>query len=111
MKQVPKLSKPSQLCNRKMRKKKLLHFRSGKIKPSTRRRALLTPLPMLRPKQGTRGTPTKATPDQETTPTGTGNTASTANYRITHRMNVSKGFKRRNRAEIGKAEPIGQECT
>ena len=68
---------------------------------------------MLRPKQDTRGTPTttRATPDWETTPTGTGNTASTANYRITRRMNASKGFERKNRAEIGKAELIGPEFT
>ena len=68
---------------------------------------------MLRTKQDTRGTPTitRATPDQGTTPTGMENTASTANYRITPRMNVSKGFEKRNRAEIGKAEPIGLECT
>jgi hypothetical protein len=38
------------------------------------------------------------------------NTASTANYKTTLRMNVSRGFEKRNRAEIGKAEPIGQEC-
>jgi hypothetical protein len=68
---------------------------------------------MPRPKQDTKGTPTttRATPDQGTTPTGMENTASTANYKITPRMNVSRGFKRRNRAEIGKAEPIGQQCT
>jgi hypothetical protein len=81
-------------------------FRNVKIKTSTRRRASPTPPPTPRPKQDTRGTPTttKATPDQETTPTGTRNTASTANYRITRKMNVSKGFERRSRAEIGKAE-------
>jgi len=88
-------------------------FRGGKIKTSTRRRTLLTPRPMLRPIQDTKGTPTttRATPDQETTPTGMENTASTANYKITLRMNVSRGFEKRNRAEIGKVEPIGQECT
>jgi hypothetical protein len=26
-------------------------------------------------------------------------------------MNASRGFEKRNRAEIGKAGPIGQECT
>jgi hypothetical protein len=68
---------------------------------------------MPRPEQDTRGTPTitRATPDQGTIPTGMENTASTANYKITPRMNVSRGFEKRNRAEIAKAEPIGPECT
>jgi hypothetical protein len=84
-------------------------FRGGRIKTSTRRKTLLTP---LRPIQDTKDTPTttRATPGQETTPTGMENTASTANYKTTLRMNVSRGFEKRNRAEIGKAEPIGQEC-
>jgi hypothetical protein len=87
-------------------------FRGGKIKTSLRKRTFLTPLPRLRPIQDTKDThtTTRAPPDQETTTTEMGNTASTANYKITLRMNASKGFEKRNRAEIGKAEPIGQEC-
>jgi hypothetical protein len=68
---------------------------------------------MQQPSQDTKDTPatTKATQDQGTTPTETGSTVSTASYRTTCRMNASRGFERRNRAEIGKEEPIGLECT
>jgi hypothetical protein len=38
-------------------------------------------------------------------PTGMENTASTANYRTIPRMNVSKEFMKRNRAETDKAGP------
>jgi hypothetical protein len=88
-------------------------FKDGRKRTSTRRRPPPT-LPQLpQTSQDTKCTPatTKATLDWVTMPTETGNTASTANYRITPRMNVSKGSERRNRAEIGKEEPIGLECT
>jgi hypothetical protein len=93
--------------------KRLLLFRGREIKTSLRRKTFLTPLPKLRPIQDTKDThpTTRTPPDQETTTAGMGNTASTANYKITLRTNVSREFEKRNRAEIGKAEPIGQECT
>jgi hypothetical protein len=101
-----------QPCNQRKRKRKSPHFKSVKTGTSTRRRASPTTPPMPRPVQDTKGTPTatRATSDQETIPTGTENTASTANYKITLRTNVSRGFEKRNRAEIAKAEPIGPEC-
>jgi poly-gamma-glutamate capsule biosynthesis protein CapA/YwtB (metallophosphatase superfamily) len=40
-----------------------------------------------------------------------GNIASTASYTTIPRMNVSKEFVRRNRAEIDKEELTGLECT
>jgi len=87
-------------------------FNDERIRTSARRRPPPTPPPMPQPRQDTKDTPTtRATPDQEAMPTGMGNTASTANYRITPRMNVSKESERRNHAEIDKAEPIGLECT
>jgi hypothetical protein len=84
-----------------------------RIKTSTKRRPP-HPLPQTpQPSQDIKDTPatTKATQDQGTTPIEMGSTASTANCRITHRMNASKEFERRNRAEIGKEEPTGLECT
>jgi len=89
-----------------------LHSRGGKIKTSFRRKTFLTPLPSLRPIQDTKDIhpTTRTPPDQETTTAGMGNTASTANCKITLRTNVSREFEKRNRAETAKAEPIGQEC-
>jgi len=65
--------------------KRLLLFRGGKIKTSLRRKTFLTPLPRLRPIQDTKDThpTTRTPPDQETTTAGMGNTASTANCKIT----------------------------
>jgi hypothetical protein len=89
---------------------KLRLSKGERIRTSTERK----PLPqILRPKQDQRDTPatTKAIQGPGTTPTETGNTASTANYRIIHRTNVSKEFEKRNRAEIDKEELTGLECT
>jgi hypothetical protein len=67
----------------------------------------------LRPNPDRRDTPatTEAIQGPGITPTETGNTASTANYRTIHRTNVSKEFEKRNRAEIDKGELTGLECT
>jgi hypothetical protein len=78
---------------------KLQLFRGERTKTSTGRR----PHPQTqRPNPDQRGTPatTKAPRGPETTPTEMANTASTANYRTTPRMNVSKEFMKRNHTEI-----------
>jgi hypothetical protein len=84
-----------------------------RIKTSTKRKPLPLPPRTLQPSQDIKDTlaTTKATQDQGTMPIETGSTVSTANCRITHRMKVSRGFERRNRAEIDKEEPTGLECT
>jgi len=86
-------------------------FRGGNLKTLTKEGTLLSPPPMPRPiPDPNTPTTTRATPGQETIPTGMESTASTANYKITLRMNVSRGSEKRNRAEIDKAEPTGPEC-
>jgi len=81
-----------------------------RIKTPTERKPLLQ---ILRPNLDLRDTPatTEATQGPAATPTETENSVSTANYRIIRRMNVSKGFEKRNHAEIDKEEPTGLECT
>jgi hypothetical protein len=58
-------------------------------------------------------TPTisEATPAQEIMPTEMANTASTANYKITPKKNVSNESVKRNRVKTDKAVPTGLECT
>jgi hypothetical protein len=65
------------------------------------------------PNPDKRGTPAtkEATRGPETMLTGMENTASTANYRTIPRMNASREFVKRNRAETDKAGPTGLECT
>jgi hypothetical protein len=46
-----------------------------------------------------------------TTPTKTGNTASTASSKTTPRRIASRGFTKRNHAETNKDMPIGLKCT
>ncbi len=85
-------------------------FRGERTKTSTERK----PHPRTQlPNPDRRGTlaTTKATRGPETMPTEMANTASTANYRTIPRMNVSKEFVKRNRAETDKAGPTGLECT
>ncbi len=85
-------------------------FKGERIKTPTERK----PLPrILRPNRDLKDTTatTEAIQGPGTTPTEMGNTVSTANCRTIRRMNVSKEFEKRNRAEIDKEEPTGLECT
>ncbi len=89
---------------------KLRLSKGERIRTSTERKPLRQ---ILRPKQDQRDTPatTKAIQGPGITPTEMENTASTANYRTIHRTSVSKGFEKKNRAEIEKGELTGLECT
>jgi hypothetical protein len=108
-KPVPKSNKRLQPSSQKTTMTKLRLFRGKRTKTATDGK----PHPRTqRPKLDRRGTPatTRATQGLETMPTGMENNASTANYRTIPRMNVSKKFLKRNRAETDKAGPIGLEC-
>jgi len=91
-----------------MMKKRL--FRGGRLKTSTKRKPFPRTL-LTNPDRKDTPTTTKVTLDQEITLNEMANTAFTANYRTTPRMNVSNEFVKRNRAETDKAVPTGLECT
>ena len=64
-----------------------------------------------RPKQDQKGIPLtkRATPDQETMPTKTASTVSTANYRTIPKKSASNESETRNCVKTDRAVPIGPE--